>query len=436
MPASDRYHIETEKPMNQQKCQFTYPSKIEKHERRNWSRLANVMKSLTKRSWNTYFRYGFEVIGPLLFGFSRWLHKSAMNQGIEHLYFLSRDGYLLMSAYKEVYPNDIVPASYLYVSRKTVREAQLWLKSDLCDVSKLFPENIFLEYDEFCRYFNIDGAESAQAREECGLSDKMRFLPKDLLKDFRLRNFYEKIKPRIIEESKKVYEKIIQYLHQNQFSGKVGIVDIGWAGTIQDCLETIASYDTNTEIIGFYLGLTHKAAGIKNRFSFISDNEEPQEFDAGFVEYPFLAPEGSLIGYAADPEGIIIPQLADFEYDQKERDIVESMQVGALYFVQCAKDFSRDKFKWDATFSYANLKRISKHPMLCEVGIFGDLAYYDGGKRQIAAPKSIAYYLLHPRDFPYDLSVSGWRIGFLKRFLKIGLDYNKLLKLYKKARQG
>lgn len=431
MPALDKYHDKTKAPKGRQKCQFTYYSKIEKNEQKNWRRLNNILEKLAVQSWNAYFCYGFEVMGPLLFGFSKWLHKIAVDQRIEHLYFLSRDGYLLLKAYQELYSSDGIPTSYMYISRKVVREAQLWMKSDLCEVSKLFPENIFLECDEFCKYFNVAGAESVRIWEDCGLSAKMRFLPKDLLRDCRLKNFYEKIKPWIIEESKKSYEKVVQYLHQNQFSGKVGIVDIGWAGTIQTCLETILPNDTTTEIVGFYLGLTQKAAEKKNRFAFIADDEEPQEFAAGFVEYPFLAPEGSLLGYSTDSDGFIIPKLASFEYDQMDHDIVKNMQAGAIYFIRCVKDFIQGEFTWDSAFSYANLKRISKHPTLRETNTFGDLTYYDGGKRQIAAPKTIAYYLFHPRDFLYDLSVSGWRIGFLKRFLKINLDYNRLLKLYK-----
>lgn len=436
MTAPYKFHVETETSRNRQKCQFTYPSKVEKNERKSWRRLAPVMEGLSSQSWNTYFRYGFEVVGPLLFGYCRWLHKAAAEQGVEHLFFLSRDGYLLINAYKELYPNGAAPSSYLYVSRKVVRQAQFWLKSDLCEVSNLFPENAFLKCDEFLRYFNIESAGTIRAWKDCGLSTKMCFLPKDLLKDRRLTNFYEKIKPQIIEESKKSYEKIIRYLHQNQFSGKVGIVDIGWAGTIQTCLETILSNDTTTEIIGFYLGLTQEAAKMKNRFSFIADSEKPQEFDAGFVEYPFLAPEGSLLNYVVDSDGFIIPELANFEYDQTEHDIVKSMQAGALHFVQCARDFPSEEFTWDAEFSYANLKRLSKHPTFREVKSFGDLTFYDGGKRQIAAPRSLAYYLLHPRDFPYDLSVSGWRIGFLKRLLKLGLNYDKLLRIYKNVRQA
>lgn len=403
--------------------------------RENCKKQKEMLTKPKDPSRDDFFQYGTDVIGPLLFGFCKWLHKKTSSQNLRHLFFLSRDGYLLFDAYKELYPADKLTTSYLYISRKAVREAQLWLNPDLYEVSRLFPERTYLKREEFCKYFNVEGSEAEHIWVDCGLPLDMHFLPKDIPNDRRMTDFYERMKPCIIEQSKQSYSKIVQYLQQNQFCGRVGIVDIGWRGTIQKCLETIFQNDrkSRTVIVGFYLGLTQEAAQMKNRFSFIAAEEKPYEFVAGLVEYPFLAPEGSLLGYSEGPDGYITTELANCEYDKEELEIVKNMQAGALHFINYAKDFPPEEFTWDAPFSYANLKRFSKHPTLQEVNTFGDLAYYDGEKRQLAAPRSFTHYLFHPKDFPYDLSVSGWRIGFLKRFFKVGLDYNKLLKLYKNA---
>ena len=419
------------------KYPFTCINKMERTQREDWGKLKKAMDKWAVPGNDIYFQYGFEVLGPLLFGFCKWLHKTVQKQKFEHLFFLSRDGYLLLSAYKTLYPVDEIPVSYLYISRKAAREAQLCLNADLSEVSRLFPRNAYVKCGEFCMYLNIEDNESIHILKECGLTEDTPFLPEDLLCDGRLGNFYEKVKPRVIKNSRKVYSKMIQYLHQNEFCGKVGIVDIGWKGTIQDCLQTIiqSDVDSKCEMTGCYLGLSSETAGQKNKLSFIAPGEEPQEFDAGFVEYPFLAPEGSLLGYSNEPDHTVKPVLADYEYDKESHKIAKNMQDGALYFVECAKESIDGEFTWDAAFSYANLKRISKHPTLKEVNIFGNLAYYDGGKREVAMPKSIGHYLTHMREFPYDLSVSGWRIGFLKRLFKIEIDYNRLLKMYKNRRQ-
>lgn len=423
---------------NLQKVRFVHLNKIEIAEQKNWARLRGIIDGLADPSWDVYYQYGFEVLGPLLFGFSKWLHEILILQKVDHLFFLSRDGYLLQKAYEELYTARAMPSTYLYVSRKVVRKAQLWMRPELNEVTKLFPAHAYLERGEFCTYFDVEGEEAIHIWEDCGLPAKMRFFPGEFLSDQRLADFYERMKPRITEKSKESYSKMMTYLRQKQFIGKVGIVDIGWKGTIQNCLETILQDDKDVmhEIIGFYLGLTQEAVKEKNKHCFIAANEEPQEFDAGLVEYPFLAQEGSLLDYAMAQDGSITPVQTNYEYERAEQEIIKSMQSGASCFIKCAKELPPEEFMWDASFSYANLKRFSKHPTLQEVDAFGDLAYYDGGKRQIAAPRSFTHYLLHPKDFPYDLSVSGWRIGFLKRFLKVGLDYNKLLKIYKNVHRS
>ena len=422
---------------NRWKNRFTRVHKIERSQQENWNKLKKKMDKWAVSEKDIYFQYGFEILGPLLFGFSKWLYKTVQEQKFDHLFFLSRDGYLLLNAYKELYPSDETATAYLYVSRKAAREAQLCVNAELSEVSRLFPQNAYVKCREFCMYLNIEDDESMQILKECELTEDTSFLPKDLLRDSRLKKFYEKVKPRVVRKSKEAYDRTLRYLQQNDFFGEVGIVDIGWRGTIQDCLQTILQNDAGSqcEITGCYLGLSGEAAGQKNKLSFIAPEEGPQEFDAGFVEYPFLAPEGSLLGYSDEPDHTIKPILADYEYDKESHEIAQGMQDGALHFVKCAKASQNEEFTWDAAFSYANLKRLSKHPTWKEVNIFGNLAYYDGGKREIAAPKSIGHYLMHLKEFPYDLSVSSWRIGFLKRLFKIGVDYNKLLKIYKSRRQ-
>lgn len=416
-----------------QQTLFTRVSKMAKPQQNSWKKLKTIMNGLINPAWDSAFRYGFEVLGPTLFGFCRWLYERSKEIGIEHLFFLSRDGYLLLNAYKELYPASEIPISYLYISRKVAREAQVWLNPNASEISALFPENTYLECGEFCQYFSIDEGEADAAWKACDLTKHTRFLPRDILRDERLASFYRRIKPLMIEKSRQAYGKMIQYLHQNQFGGKVGLVDIGWKGTIQNCLQVIIQSDPEVkcEMVGLYLGLSGGASKSGNKMSFIAPDEEPQEFDAGFVEYPFLAPEGSLVGYDVALDGSIKPILAEYEYDREDHDVIRNMQEGALQFIKSTKEFSSEDFPWDAPFSYANLKRVSKHPTLYEAKLFGNLTHYDGGKRRIAAPRSIAHYLLHPKDFPYDLSVSGWRIGFLRRLLKIELDYNQLLKIYK-----
>lgn len=68
-------------------------------------------------------KIGYEVLGPVLFYFVRWIHKQVHENNISKLYFLSRDGYLIMKAYEYMYNQENLEFHYLSVSSKSVRAA-------------------------------------------------------------------------------------------------------------------------------------------------------------------------------------------------------------------------------------------------------------------------------------------------------------------------
>ena len=69
-------------------------------------KLRAIMNGFVSEQWDLYYRYGFEVIGPLLFGFSKWIHESAKKNNINELFFLARDGKLLQKAYQVLYAGE------------------------------------------------------------------------------------------------------------------------------------------------------------------------------------------------------------------------------------------------------------------------------------------------------------------------------------------
>lgn len=66
---------------------------------------------------------GYEVLGPALYYYTEWLHKQVIQNDIKKLYFLSRDGYLLMKAYELLYQQEDVERYYLSISSKSAKNA-------------------------------------------------------------------------------------------------------------------------------------------------------------------------------------------------------------------------------------------------------------------------------------------------------------------------
>lgn len=418
------------------RTKYTKIYRMDKVHHTGWKQMRDIIGSYIDPVWDDNYQYGFEIIGPLLYGFCIWLHRKAKEHNINKMFFLARDGYLMQKAYTSIFGDTAIKNEYLYISRETARKAQIWVHSDLNDLVSSFAPGCYMKIEEFASYINIDRDAAINAWKACGMNAKDSFLPDEFLNDQRMMDFYERIRPLAVENSKDNYLKMIVYLDQNQFSGKVAIVDLGWRGTIQNCLQNLIDADSKLQVdmIGYYMGIDGRVNDTKKKLSFIPQDYAPNEFVAAFFEYPFLAPEGSLKGYIRTPDGRIHPEKHQFEYDGKELACVLQMQEGALHFIKCMKGQAVGETFADPVFSYANMRRVSKKPTLQETRKFGNLTFYEGEQRCLAVPKSILHYLLHVRDLPYDLSISGWRIGFLKRLLRIELNYEGLLKWYKNTR--
>jgi FMN phosphatase YigB (HAD superfamily) len=86
----------------------------------------------------TPFNIGYSVIGPLLLGFCQWLGESARRDGIDRLYFLSREGQLLKSVYDLWHKGlaEAPPSEYLILSRRAVSVPALKNLEDILQIAR------------------------------------------------------------------------------------------------------------------------------------------------------------------------------------------------------------------------------------------------------------------------------------------------------------
>ena len=333
-----------------------------------------------------------------------------------------------------MYGSDAVENRYLYLSTIVMRRVQVWLAADPLEVISAHPPRTFIKLEDFCQLFGVERDALADICKANDLELNDYFLPEAFSRDPRLVTFCEQIKHILLENAKETCQRTIKYLRQQHFEGKVAVVDIGWRGSIQNYLQTLINAETDlaASLSGYYLGFKEVAGDTGAKFSFIPDSERAYEIVTSFFEFPFPPPEGTVIGYE-ERGGIVYPVSHACEFDEDERAKIDMAQKGALHFIECAKDEPVFDVLADVNTAYANMRRISRKPTSQEVRLFGDLSYYGYSKHRLAAPKALSHYVLHPRELPYDLSVSGWKNAFLKRLLKIRLDYYGLLRIYKKG---
>lgn len=81
--------------------------------------ISNRMKSLN----SDIEKIGYEVLGPILYYYSTWLHDKLVSNKINDVYFCARDGYLFKEAYDYLYETDKHKSHYFFVSKKSVAAA-------------------------------------------------------------------------------------------------------------------------------------------------------------------------------------------------------------------------------------------------------------------------------------------------------------------------
>ena len=73
-----------------------------------------------------YYNFGYHKLGPLLLGFSHWLNNKVREEGIEKIYFFSRDGFIMKQSFDLLFRNENIKTFYLEVSRRSLRVPILW----------------------------------------------------------------------------------------------------------------------------------------------------------------------------------------------------------------------------------------------------------------------------------------------------------------------
>lgn len=128
-------------------------------------------------------------------------------------------------------------------------------------------------------------------------------------------------------------------------------------------------------------------------------------------------------------KGAIKINLCDYEYDKDPQNLsyVCDMQNGVLDGIKILKNLSESKVLIDPYVSYKAVFRLTKKPSLYEGKVFGNLNFYDGSVQPLASPKRLFFYCFRPKIFLKDFSDSGWKVGFLKRLLKIPLPFSTIL---------
>ena len=362
-------------------------------------------------------------MGPMLYGFSKWLKSEVVRQKVDRVLFLMREGALLKRAYEAVGGNPD-NACLLYVSRQSTTLPFLGNDTRLKELlTRLHARRVCYSVADFCDSCRLSSEDIKDVISAEEMQENMRSWP-----PARSQAFYEKIRSALIKSSKLNAENLRRYLKRIGLGKRNLTVDVGYYGTIQSNLEQVLPDSAfSGAYLGYYLDKGKVAPGKATGFCF-SHEEEPFVSDmaltSGVFELLFLDTHGTTLAY--DSEGN--PILAEQDNDANQTERIRQAQSAAMEFV---RTFSLV----DATLNlriapeewisfYSNFAR---RPTMRLVRALTGFEFRDSRDVPLLPDKSRCHYLLHPKELLTDFVESGCKVYFLKRLFVVPLPYHRFL---------
>ena len=90
----------------------------------DYSILSSFINNNIDSHLDKYSKFGYEILGPILYSFTTYINNKVKNDKIDKIYFLARDAKLIMEVYNSRFKDEI-PYYYIHVSRKAIVYANL-----------------------------------------------------------------------------------------------------------------------------------------------------------------------------------------------------------------------------------------------------------------------------------------------------------------------
>lgn len=387
---------------------------------------------------NYYNKIGYELLGPLTYGYCKWLHKNIIDMALQKVFFCARDMKLIQQVYNIIYKEKAVKNEYMYISRKSIRLPFLYKNNSFEDfMSVITDKKMYIK--DILSNNGIELNEYEKIMQQYNLEVNHKYNNETLINNSNFKELYEKELVKTLKESsKKQFENFNKYLDRLEYNENSALVDLGWKGTIQYSLIKTYKNTDREKVKGFYFGLEKKSYNELNQdnsYTYIFDKNSKNDYEEkiysfrSLFEIFFSAQHGSTLRY--DENGYLLgnPDNIDNEY-------IEKIQEGALRFIEDFSNYYEDVDNIEINELLESLLELGINPTLKQAKIFGDLNFDNLILGKLAKPKKLYYYMIHPKQLKNDIFLSEWKIGFLKRLFIIRLPYYKFYNFLKKLRNG
>lgn len=383
-------------------------------------------KFLKNFYWEQVGKYS---LGNFLFGYSKWLVRELEAGQYDHVFFLSRDGFIMQKAMEIMAPDKLISkSSYLYVSRRALIVPSLYLYESYKERCEIMFWKKHYTIKEFVSNFGIEYEVYKEKIEKLIKNPNYVYERDELFSNTELLNVYKCLKQVIEENSKKEHELLIHYLKQEGFEGNVAIVDTGWFGNLQNAIEkNISVAGIIANVHGYYIGIRDKCKYFDSQdmsaYLYFGQEHRKNQINeiraTAVVEAFFSHDEGSTKCFKKE-NGVIVPILQNNGSNNRKHKILNILQKSALDRVKQLNMFQNINIQnYEPEVYFYGFYRIGIRPTLFdawEIGRFVESVDIHG----------IGYYFMHPNRIKRDTYELYWKLAQLKRILCLKLDYMRI----------
>lgn len=262
----------------------------------------------------TFGDLGFRYGGPAAVGFLDWIASQAQRDRIDHVLFVSRDGYVLECMARDIDGEGLPPFSYFKGSRVAFATAAT-NESNFDELIDFFVAGAhgLRPFEVFERIGVIPPADDVM--NDLGLGAEVTVGDHNLGK---VRGLLRACRAEILRVCRRNRRGLFQYLVQLGIKPgmRVAVVDVGWNGTAQEVLVRALDGLMDIAVYGYYFCLNDseqtRARGRKMQMSALLSRTtiDPERLAKVYanrvaVELFFSAPHDAVIGYEPSLDGTV-----------------------------------------------------------------------------------------------------------------------------------
>lgn len=320
---------------------------------------------LTLKRRDDFAEMAADFVAPAYIPYVLWVLRQAQSKGLKRLYFLSRDGHILMKmaeSLKADFPE--IEFRYLFVSRKSLLLPYLAEATKERYIAAQHRRTVFRRnVSDLLKAMDVDREE---LHRECSIDFDYDFIStKALEQDYLTKLFGEGSRfPAYLHQKAKTHRALLNdYFRQEAlFDGTpAGMVDVGWLGTSRLMINDILQSEGTGPVEFFYYGVTRDVYPLHHGTycSYYRPEQSSTELTALVEHYFSASPYPTTVGYIRQPNQEINPlfpngaSVADTPITTANRAISQQM-IQEMHLTQL--DFSGVLWQW----SYISLRAISE----------------------------------------------------------------------------